>query len=166
MDPRKVLPVQNFTNDTPPSIPLMSWQWTKSLGVITGWCRFFGFFGMSGMAQTSGVLQVLGVPELWAGTPTWIVRGGCCSMPVLGLSGLDQQLLDCLVTRIPLLLLLLTSLMRTASASPLMITPHTVCKAMAAFQESLDENWDFFLFRVLGVCDVVAETVAGLILCP
>lgn len=44
----------------------------------------------------------------------WIVHGGCHWMLVLRLSGLDPPFLECLVTRIPLLLWLLTSPMGTS----------------------------------------------------
>lgn len=37
------------------------------------------FFGVSGVAQAVRTLQILGAPEVWAGTQTVVAVGSLCS---------------------------------------------------------------------------------------
>lgn len=87
----------------------------------------------------------------------------CRWKPVLCLG---QQLLECLVTGIPLPLLSPIGTMRTSSVSPLVL-PHTQSvKQWLVCQEFRDENRDFLSLRASGVCAAGARTVARLTSCP
>ena len=111
MSPRKVIPIPNFLSDTPPFMPFLSRCWGKALWVMSECCRFFGFFGISGMAHTL-TLWVLGFPESGL-HPEWSVHGSYHSMLVLGLCWACSSW-NAWGDHIPVALLLLIGMRRTS----------------------------------------------------